>query len=56
MSYEVRSRRLGGAVAAEGTGLIVAYDYRALAKAPLPDEIVSRIQALESGQEAGGGR
>lgn len=49
MSYEVRSDRLGGAVACEGSGLIVAYDYRALAKAPLPGAIVSRIHALEGG-------
>jgi acyl-CoA thioesterase FadM len=49
MSYEVRSDRLGGAVACEGSGLIVAYDYRALSKAPLPATIVSRIRALEDG-------
>ncbi|HYG11744.1 MAG TPA: thioesterase family protein [Pyrinomonadaceae bacterium] len=40
-------------VAAEGEGLIVSYDYRALRKAPLPDEIKRRIEALE--QSAGSG-
>jgi acyl-CoA thioester hydrolase len=55
MEYEVRSGRLG-AVAATGTGLIVAYDYRALAKAPLPAEVVARIRELEGGHLAGGGR
>jgi acyl-CoA thioester hydrolase len=34
-------------VAAEGDGLIVSYDYRALRKAPLPDEIKERIRVLE---------
>ena len=47
MEYEVRSERLGGAVAASGSGLIVAYDYRGLAKAALPEEIVARIRELE---------
>jgi acyl-CoA thioester hydrolase len=56
MSYEVRSQRLGGAVAAEGIGLVVAYDYRSLAKAALPEEIVSRIHDLESGRGVGGGQ
>ncbi len=35
-------------VAAEGEGLIVAYDYREKKKASLPAEIKARIQALES--------
>jgi acyl-CoA thioester hydrolase len=56
MEYEVRSGRLGGAVAASGTGLIVAYDYRSLAKAPLPREIASRILELEGSRLAGGAR
>jgi acyl-CoA thioester hydrolase len=34
-------------VAAEGEGLVVSYDYRALKKAPLPEEIKKRIEALE---------
>jgi acyl-CoA thioester hydrolase len=33
--------------AAEGEGLIVAYDYRALKKARLPGELKKRIEALE---------
>jgi len=36
-------------VAAEGEGLVVSYDYRALKKAPLPGEIKRRIEALERG-------
>lgn len=36
-------------VAAEGEGLIVSYDYRALRKAPLPEEMKRRIEALEQG-------
>ncbi len=36
-------------VAAEGEGLIVSYDYRALKKAPLPDELKERIRILEDG-------
>ena len=36
-------------VAAEGEGLIVSYDYRALKKAPLPYEIKRRIEVLEQG-------
>jgi acyl-CoA thioester hydrolase len=37
-----------GKVAAEGEGLVVSYDYRALKKAPLPDEIRERIKILEN--------
>ena len=48
MSYVVVSHRHARA-AAEGEGLIVSYDYRALRKAPLPDEIKRRIEALERG-------
>lgn len=36
-------------VAAEGEGKIVSYNYRQLAKAPLPDVIRQRIEALENG-------
>ena len=36
-------------VAAEGEGLVVAYDYRGLRKVALPDEIRQRIEALERG-------
>jgi acyl-CoA thioester hydrolase len=56
MRYEVRSAKLGGALAAEGTGLIVAYDYRGRAKCALPEAVVSRIVALEGGELVGGGR
>lgn len=48
MLYEVRSRSLGR-LAAEGSGLIVAFDYRTLAKAPLPDLIRARMAQLEAG-------
>lgn len=48
MKYVVVSHRQGRA-AAEGEGLVVAYDYRALGKAALPDEIRKRIEALEKG-------
>lgn len=51
MLYEVRSRRLG-TVAAEGSGLIVAFDYRAMGKAPLPRAIQERIQQLEAAAAA----
>jgi acyl-CoA thioester hydrolase len=46
MKYVVVSQGKGK-VAAEGEGLIVSYDYRALRKAPLPEEIKGRIQTLE---------
>jgi acyl-CoA thioester hydrolase len=46
MKYEIRSRKLKR-LACTGSGLVVAYDYRALAKAKLPDEIVRRITELE---------
>jgi acyl-CoA thioester hydrolase len=35
-------------IAAEGEGVLVAYDYRQLCKAALPDELRQRIQELES--------
>lgn len=54
MRYEVRSERLGGALACEGSGLIVAYDYRASGKAALPAAIVDRIRALEGAALTGG--
>lgn len=53
MKYAVASRR-HGRVAAEGEGLIVAYDYQQLKKAPLPDEIRERIRELEGGIRADG--
>jgi len=48
MLYEVRSTKLNR-VAAEGEGLIVAFDYRAKAKTSLPAAIRERIAALEAG-------
>lgn len=48
MKYVVVSHRHEKA-AAEGEGLVVAYDYRALQKAALPEEIRRRIEALEAG-------
>jgi acyl-CoA thioester hydrolase len=54
MQYEVRSLTLGR-VAAEGSGLIVAFDYRALAKAALPEIVRERIQTLEAGTSVAGG-
>jgi acyl-CoA thioester hydrolase len=46
MKYEIRSRKLKR-LACTGSGLVVAYDYRALAKAKLPEEIARRIAELE---------
>lgn len=46
MRYAVVSHR-HGRVAAEGEGVVVAYDYRALRKVALPAEIRARIEALE---------
>jgi acyl-CoA thioester hydrolase len=46
MNYRVVSTR-SAAVAAEGTGRIVCFDYRAGAKAPLPDSVRSAIAKYE---------
>jgi acyl-CoA thioester hydrolase len=46
MEYRVVSRRLGE-VAAEGSGVVVSYDYTARRKAPLPDAVAARIRELE---------
>ena len=46
MSYAVASHN-HARLAAVGEGLIVSYDYRALTKAPLPEEIKRRIRELE---------
>ena len=40
-----------GIVAAEGEGLVVCYDYRASAKAPLPEQLVSAISAFDPASE-----
>ena len=47
MEYLIVSHR-HGKVAAEGSGLIVVYDYREKKKALLPDEIRKRMQAIEN--------
>ena len=51
MKYVVVSHR-HAKPAAEGDGLIVSYDYRALRKVPLPGEIKKRIEALEASVES----
>jgi acyl-CoA thioester hydrolase len=48
MKYVVASQR-HARVAAEGEGLIVSYDYRALRKTALPEEMRRRIRDLENG-------
>jgi acyl-CoA thioester hydrolase len=52
MEYKIASAK-HRAVAGEGTGLIVAYDYGRQAKAELPAEVVSKIQAVEKGRDVG---
>lgn len=47
MLYRVVSER-HGAIACEGDGRIVSYDYRAAAKAPLPATVRAAIEVLES--------
>jgi len=47
MEYVVVSHEQN-AVVGEGTAIIVAYDYSAHAKAPLPDEVRRGIAALEA--------
>lgn len=51
MKYVAVSHRQAR-VAAEAEGLIVSYDYRAQRKAPLPDELKSRIESVERGAGA----
>src|SRR6185369_7724300 len=46
MEYALASTQLGR-IAAEGTGVIVWYDYRASAKANIPATLRERIEALE---------
>ena len=41
------------ALTTEGEGLVVAYHYGRGEKAPLPDELRRRIEALEGGRQAG---
>jgi len=49
LAHEVRSRAHDGAVAAEGSGLIVAFDYSLKAKSAIPEAVRRRILELESG-------
>ena len=46
LSDAVRSRALGR-VAAEGSGIVVCYDYRQGVKVPLPPSLRARIGELE---------
>ena len=54
MLYEIRSRSLG-AVAAEGSGLVVAFDYGRMRKAALPEVLRERIAGLEADTPVAGG-
>lgn len=47
MEYKVASHR-HGALAAEGTGRIVSFDYEKGIKAPIPDGVHAQIRALEA--------
>jgi acyl-CoA thioester hydrolase len=47
MGYRVTSEAQGGAIAAEGEGVIVLVDYRGGGKVALPDDLRSAILALE---------
>jgi acyl-CoA thioester hydrolase len=49
MRYRIVSETLQH-VAAEGDGLVVAYDYRTLRKASLPDAVRESIESLEDGR------
>jgi acyl-CoA thioester hydrolase len=51
MLYRIASESAGGALAAEGDGLIVSYDYRQKRKAPLPGRVRERIAELEGGKQ-----
>jgi acyl-CoA thioester hydrolase len=46
MEYRVVSER-HGAVAADGGGIVVAFDYRASAKVPIPQPVRAAIERLE---------
>ncbi len=50
MDYCVVSHQLQK-VAAEGSGLIVMFDYRNNTKAPLPDVLRQRIETIERGEQ-----
>jgi hypothetical protein len=46
MEYQIFSMSLGE-IAAFGTGVVVAYDYSASAKAALPTSVIRRINDLQ---------
>ncbi len=46
MEYRLVSRKLGE-VAAEGTGVLVSYDYTAHRKVPLPEVVRDAIEVME---------
>ena len=54
MEYRLVSRKLG-AVAAEGGGTLVSYDYDAQRKVPLPERVRQAIAGLEGEQGSHGG-
>jgi acyl-CoA thioester hydrolase len=47
MDYKIVSHKLGK-VAAEGGGVVVSYDYKRSAKAPIQESLRERIAALEN--------
>lgn len=51
MEHRVLSGNLGE-VAAEGAGVVVAFDYGKKDKAPLPEAVLTRMRALERGVES----
>jgi acyl-CoA thioester hydrolase len=53
MQYALLSERIGG-IAAEGAGVVVAYEYARGVKARLPDEVRRRIETLEASAAGGG--
>src|SRR5262249_23202046 len=53
LEHRVVSRRLR-AVAAEGEGTVVTFDYARGRKVPVPDELRRRLAALEGGGPAAG--
>ncbi len=46
LAHQVKSQALGGGVAAEGSGIVVAYDYDARVKAPIPEAVLRALRAL----------
>lgn len=49
LAHEVRSQARGNALAADGSGIIVAYDYDRAAKAPIPPPVLEALHALAAG-------